>query len=357
MSSATLVLTGLSLVERPVLFQQVRELEGQALEPAQRAFFKDQPGWVVSEVSLARQLLAGGIGVKSRPAHSRQKLGGVGGLEGETVRAIKRTLLTAMTATVAEPRYVDMHVGAALAGRNVLTDGVLTESLAASSLTMVADAPPGSVDGGQLRGRVLDTWRTIETDEPGGVADDLLTFLEDLLSPSGSVFMARVREAGWSIPQVAEELRAMLLAGWGSTAASVLTAKSLGVAGKLNQPFVMDEVLRLIPPSFMIARTIQRRLGGVDFEPGDTVLISPWLIHRSSNGWERPDEFDVERWRRPRPSPPWFLPFGLGARRCPAASFARAQAAAAGSLLADGPVLRSPVLTLIEGRSPSLLPN
>src|SRR4051794_41369367 len=91
-------------------------------------------------------------------------------------------------------------------------------------------------------------------------------------------------------------MRAMFLAGWGSTAAAVLSSLSLGVAERLGEEFVLDEVIRLYPPSFMIARTIAHSSEGQPFRPGDLVLISPWLIHRNPRGWSDPLRFDVSRW-------------------------------------------------------------
>ena len=149
----------------------------------------------------------------------------------------------------------------------------------------------------------------------------------------------------------------MLLAGLGSTAAAVISSISLGVAAELDRLFVLDEVLRLYPPSFMIARIITSQSSALPFSPGDTVVISPWLIHRNPAGWSEPAEFRLDRWRGPRNGPAWFLPFGLGARRCPASAFARVVATSAAKAARNVSKPGRVQVELVEGRSPALVPR
>lgn len=148
----------------------------------------------------------------------------------------------------------------------------------------------------------------------------------------------------------------MVLAGWGSTTAATLSALALGVRAPTRA--AVDEVLRLYPPSFMIARRIaEPPPHPLPFLLGDIVLISPWLIHRTPTAWPAADLFDPER-RQRQPRDRWFLPFGLGPRRCPAATFARAQITAAVNRYSTR--LKPPsarTLSLVEARSPALVPR
>ena len=93
---------------------------------------------------------------------------------------------------------------------------------------------------------------------------------------------------------------------------------------------VVQESLRLYPPAAFISRTARRAdsLGGRRIEPGDTVMLPIYALHRHHLLWENPDAFDPERFapgvERDRFS---FLPFGGGPRICIGASFALQEAA------------------------------
>ena len=93
---------------------------------------------------------------------------------------------------------------------------------------------------------------------------------------------------------------------------------------------VLREVLRLYPPVPMLVREATRPeiFRKRDVSPGSQVVISPWHLGRHEALWERPDEFDPSRWERGQPAPreAW-LPFSTGARVCPGAGFAMAEAA------------------------------
>jgi cytochrome P450 len=88
---------------------------------------------------------------------------------------------------------------------------------------------------------------------------------------------------------------------------------------------VVDEVLRLYPPAWLITRRSlgPDTLGGVEI-PGDAlVIISPWLVHRHASVWTDPERFDPTRFldeagqrRRDVVAGPGYLPFGAGPRLC-----------------------------------------
>ena len=92
---------------------------------------------------------------------------------------------------------------------------------------------------------------------------------------------------------------------------------------------VVDETLRMRP----IASEIQRRLakpwklGEWELDAGVTIGINMTLLHYEPDLWERPEQFEPERFMGPPPSPWIYEPFGGGSRRCLGATFARYEAA------------------------------
>jgi cytochrome P450 len=94
---------------------------------------------------------------------------------------------------------------------------------------------------------------------------------------------------------------------------------------------VIEESLRLYPPAPRFDRqaVAADTLGDEEVRPGDIVSIWPWLLHRHEALWERPDEFDEQRFapeRRAQMHRFQYLPFGGGPRLCVGARFATAEA-------------------------------
>ena len=84
---------------------------------------------------------------------------------------------------------------------------------------------------------------------------------------------------------------------------------------------VIDEVLRLYPPTWLTARTPTQdsALGGYVIPTGALLLLSPYLTHRHPAVWEEPERFDPDRFTRARAAgrPAFaYFPFGGGPRRC-----------------------------------------
>jgi cytochrome P450 len=97
-----------------------------------------------------------------------------------------------------------------------------------------------------------------------------------------------------------------------------------GVVGSLR--FTRDvfrEALRLYPPVPMLVRETSRaeEFRGRKVRKGAQVVISPWHLHRHERLWERPDDFDPDRWVGEVPLG-GYLPFSRGPRVCPGAGFA-----------------------------------
>jgi cytochrome P450 len=90
---------------------------------------------------------------------------------------------------------------------------------------------------------------------------------------------------------------------------------------------VVDESMRLYPPAWMIGRAAVETdsVGGWRVDRGTFALVSPYLTHRHPGLWDRPDEFDPDRFgdgraeRLPKFS---YLPFGAGPRFCIGGTFA-----------------------------------
>jgi cytochrome P450 len=106
---------------------------------------------------------------------------------------------------------------------------------------------------------------------------------------------------------------------------------------------VVLEGLRLYPPAWSLGRSVRSpvSLGGVTLLPGQTVWLSPWVMHRDARWFPEPQRFRPERWlqgesggsggsggeglrrRLPRCA---YLPFGAGQRMCIGHSFAMTEA-------------------------------
>ena len=93
---------------------------------------------------------------------------------------------------------------------------------------------------------------------------------------------------------------------------------------------VFRETLRLYPPvPMMVRRTVQDEVMRDRKVPkGSMIILSPWHLHRHERLWERPDEFDPDRWgteNAKQCAREAFIPFSAGARVCTGAGFGMAE--------------------------------
>lgn len=93
---------------------------------------------------------------------------------------------------------------------------------------------------------------------------------------------------------------------------------------------VFREVLRLYPPVPMMVRENLRpeEFRARAIRPGAQIVLSPWHLHRHERIWDRPDEFDPDRWSREETrtcAREAYLPFSAGPRVCTGAGFAMAE--------------------------------
>lgn len=123
---------------------------------------------------------------------------------------------------------------------------------------------------------------------------------------------------------------------------------------------VLDEVLRLYPPAWVIERTAMGpdQIGGYDVETGTNISICIFNIHRNPDFWENPDKFDPDRFDEERSTdrPKYaYLPFGGGPRICIGNIFALTEATLILAMLVKNykfqtdpnhPVVMEPLVTL-----------
>ena len=174
------------------------------------------------------------------------------------------------------------------------------------------------------------------------------------------LLQARDEETGaqMSDQQLRDEVITLLLAGHDTTAnllswtfyllsrhpsveskvyaevSAVLGGRTPAVADLASLPYtrmVIDEVLRLYPPAWIIGRSpiADEQLGGYRIPANALVLISPYVTHRHPEFWPNPEGFDPERFSpemqdaRPRYA---YFPFGGGPRICIGNNFALMEA-------------------------------
>jgi enediyne biosynthesis protein E7 len=94
---------------------------------------------------------------------------------------------------------------------------------------------------------------------------------------------------------------------------------------------VFRETLRLYPSAWGFARSALEpdTFGPYTIPKGGLVIMSPYVMHRSPRLWDRPDEFDPDRFlpanSASRPKFAYF-PFGSGPRMCIGANMAMLEA-------------------------------
>ncbi len=189
---------------------------------------------------------------------------------------------------------------------------------------------------------VVDQLVAYRRSQPGGAVgrDDVVSRLIESTGQEADPRVARQR--------MRDELVTLLLAGH-ETTASTLTwafylldqhhevwervhAEAVEVLGDRTPVYedlhrlrytamVVDEVMRLYPPVWLLPRVAQGDdvVGGWHVPAGADLVLCPYTLHRHPEFWPDPDRFDPTRFDPDRPvdRPRYaFIPFGAGPRFC-----------------------------------------
>lgn len=330
-----------------MLWRPVRQLIGYGLG-------SDGPSWAASRAML-------------QPVFSARRIAGLIGLTAAAVNEAVDDLDAParagrpVDAMVTMTRLVDRAAGRAFFGERIspadaerlgeAMGRAFTSLGARMVLPFLPEAAP--LPGSRAFRRAVRTvdeivYPLIDRCRSGGaVGDDVVSLL------------CRAQQGrGLTDRQVRDDLVAMLVAG-SETAAVALTwlwvaldrnpAVAQRLAGEVHRVvggrqvraqdldrlsyarLVLQELLRLYPTGWLIPRHAERAdtIAGVRLAAGSTVLVSPYLTHRLPQEWERPDEFDPQRFapesvrRRHRYA---YLPFGGGPHQCLGSHFFMAEA-------------------------------
>lgn len=207
---------------------------------------------------------------------------------------------------------------------------------------------------------------------------------DDLLA---RLIQATEGDLGMADQQLRDEVITLILAGHETTAnalswtwyllskhPSVMQSLSAELSTQLNgrkpdlpdlpnlpyNRMVIEESLRLYPPSWLITRTALEKdiVSGVVIPANSIIFLSQYVTHRHPDYWENPEIFDPERFAleglRKRPDFAYF-PFGGGPRKCIGEQFAMLEAQIVLAMMAqryrlelvpDYPVIPQPTITL-----------
>lgn len=90
---------------------------------------------------------------------------------------------------------------------------------------------------------------------------------------------------------------------------------------------VFREAMRLYPPVPMMVResSCPEQFRDREVPKGAQIVLSPWHLHRHERLWDRPDDFDPERFQTKEGKCSMraaYIPFSAGSRVCPGSGFA-----------------------------------
>jgi cytochrome P450 len=222
--------------------------------------------------------------------------------------------------------HVDRRLWSALGWLEVPTPATARyqralEAIDAFISQMVSEARRSALPPGSPLAALLASPATGEPLTDADVRDELKAILV-----AGHTTTASALAWTWYVlfahPGARERLEAECGVLLGGRAPGIETLPGLGYTRR-----VIEEVLRLYPPTWLTARMPVEDvpLGGYTIPAGAIVLLSPYITHRHPAVWEAPEVFDPDRFTPARAATrPTFayFPFGGGPRHCIGSAFA-----------------------------------
>jgi cytochrome P450 len=185
------------------------------------------------------------------------------------------------------------------------------------------------------RDNLLSVMLKVQDPETGqGMSDQQLRDEFITLFFAGFETTARTLTWGWYLlskhPEILEKLRTeaeqVLGDGRPTGSADPSTGSGRSLERLTYTRMVIDETLRLYPPTAMLARQNLEadEIGGYTIPAMSLITLAPYVVHRSPEYWPDPERFDPERFSaensagRPKFA---YIPFAAGPRVCIGNSF------------------------------------
>jgi cytochrome P450 len=224
----------------------------------------------------------------------------LGARMGDAVALLDRLFVDASTPSLAD--LLSLPPWAPRRSRASVRDAVAEVDALLMPLIDARMGRPSPPDGGDLLDRLIGA-RDPET----GAALDRDTVRDEVMTLFLAGHETTALSVAWGLDRLARE------PGW---------AKRIAADPALV-PLAYEEILRLYPPAYILARccVATDRWGALEIRVGDRVQVPIFMLHRNARYWSAPHAFDPTRFAGSVPAA--FMPFGLGARACIGMGLAR----------------------------------
>lgn len=236
---------------------------------------------------------------------------------------------------------------------NFIAEGLFRRTVMPPLLNRLPTRGNRQFHGAKRRLRSTGTKLVAERRADGSDRGDLLSSLLSASDPDSSAGAVKMSDE-----ELGDQLFTFFLAGAETTASSLvwalrLLSQSPDVERQVHEEVdavlggrparmedvpnlpavkrVITETLRMYPAGWLLTRVVaaDTKLGGVSLPANTTIAVSPYVIHRREDVYERADQFVPDRWRDVRPTRATYIPFGDGARKCIGDQFALTEMALA----------------------------